>query len=67
VASYPRARRSLSLTVLLAGAADYDATRCDVYCQGKLSPDSYAWIFPHGDTVSIGVGSANKGFRCARR
>ncbi|MEY2921123.1 MAG: hypothetical protein RL261_2428 [Pseudomonadota bacterium] len=45
-----------------AGRADYDATRCDVYYQGKLSPDFYAWIFPHGDTVSIGVGSANKGF-----
>jgi geranylgeranyl reductase len=44
------------------GAADYDATRCDVYYQGRLSPDFYAWIFPHGDTVSIGVGSANKGF-----
>ena len=46
----------------VAGLADYDATRCDVYYQGKLSPDFYAWIFPHGDTVSIGVGSANKGF-----
>ena len=45
-----------------AGAADYDAARCDVYYQGRLSPDFYAWIFPHGDTVSIGVGSANKGF-----
>jgi geranylgeranyl reductase len=44
------------------GCADYDATRCDVYYQGKLSPDFYAWIFPHGDTVSIGVGSARKGF-----
>jgi geranylgeranyl reductase len=44
------------------GNADYDARRCDVYYQGKLSPDFYAWIFPHGDTVSIGVGSANKGF-----
>lgn len=44
------------------GSADYDARRCDVYYQGKLSPDFYAWIFPHGDTVSIGVGSANKGF-----
>jgi geranylgeranyl reductase len=40
----------------------YVATRCDVYYQGKLSPDFYAWIFPHGDTASIGVGSANKGF-----
>jgi geranylgeranyl diphosphate/geranylgeranyl-bacteriochlorophyllide a reductase len=44
------------------GLADYDATRCDVYYQGHLSQDFYAWIFPHGDTVSIGVGSANKGF-----
>jgi geranylgeranyl reductase len=37
-------------------------TRCDVYYQGRLSPDFYAWIFPHGATASIGVGSANKGF-----
>ena len=27
-----------------------------------MSPDFYAWIFPHGDTASVGVGSANKGF-----
>ena len=40
----------------------YSATRCDVYYQGKLSPDFYAWVFPHGDTASVGVGSANKGF-----
>ncbi|WP_270933220.1 geranylgeranyl diphosphate reductase [Falsiroseomonas oryzae] len=40
----------------------YDDQRCDVYYQGKLSPDFYAWIFPHGDTVSIGTGSMQKGF-----
>ncbi|MEM7664996.1 MAG: geranylgeranyl diphosphate reductase [Pseudomonadota bacterium] len=40
----------------------FDAARCDVFYQGKLSPDFYAWVFPHGDTASIGVGSANKGF-----
>jgi geranylgeranyl reductase len=40
----------------------YSRTRCDVYYQGKLSPDFYAWVFPHGDTASVGVGSANKGF-----
>ena len=45
-----------------AGRADYASTRCDVYYQGRLSPDFYAWVFPHGDTVSVGVGSANKGF-----
>ena len=43
-------------------ADSYCATRCDVYYQGKLSPDFYAWIFPHGATASVGVGSANKGF-----
>ena len=41
---------------------DFDADRCDVFYQGKLSPDFYAWVFPHGKTASIGVGSANKGF-----
>jgi geranylgeranyl reductase len=44
------------------GDGDFDAKRCDVYYQGKLSPDFYAWIFPHGEHTSIGVGSANKGF-----
>jgi len=41
---------------------DYDATRCDVYYRGTLSPDFYGWVFPHGDTMSIGTGSADKGF-----
>ncbi len=40
----------------------YDSTRCDIYYQGAFSPDFYAWVFPHGDTASIGTGSANKGF-----
>ncbi len=40
----------------------YDGNRCDVFYQGKLSPDFYAWVFPHGDVASVGVGSANKGF-----
>ncbi|WP_422785419.1 geranylgeranyl diphosphate reductase [Qipengyuania profundimaris] len=40
----------------------FDASRCDVFYQGKLSPDFYAWVFPHGKTASIGLGSANKGF-----
>ncbi len=42
--------------------ASFDRSRCDVFYQHELSPDFYAWIFPHGDTTSIGVGSANKGF-----
>jgi geranylgeranyl diphosphate/geranylgeranyl-bacteriochlorophyllide a reductase len=43
-------------------SADYQESRCDVYYQGHLSPDFYAWIFPHGKTASIGLGSADKGF-----
>ncbi len=40
----------------------FDKARCDIYYNGELSPDFYAWIFPHGKTTSVGVGSANKGF-----
>jgi geranylgeranyl reductase len=40
----------------------FDGSRCDVYYQGQLSPDFYAWIFPHGENTSVGVGTANKGF-----
>jgi len=40
----------------------YDPSRCDVWYQGKLSPDFYGWVFPHGDTLSVGTGSADKGF-----
>lgn len=36
--------------------------RCEIYYRGTLSPDFYAWIFPHGGTMSVGVGSARKGF-----
>lgn len=41
---------------------DYKPDRCDVYYQGHISPDFYGWVFPHGKTASIGLGSANKGF-----
>lgn len=42
--------------------AGYDGSRCDIHYRGDLSPDFYAWIFPHGETASIGTGSAVKGF-----
>ncbi len=42
--------------------ASIDPTRCDVYYDGKLSPDFYAWVFPHGSTISAGAGTAIKGF-----
>jgi geranylgeranyl reductase len=40
----------------------FGAARCDVYYEGHLSPDFYAWVFPHGETTSVGTGSALKGF-----
>jgi geranylgeranyl reductase len=39
-----------------------DPDRCEIHYRGVLSPDFYAWIFPHGDTMSVGSGSARKGF-----
>ena len=40
----------------------YDGARCDVYYQGEVSPDFYGWVFPHGQTMSVGMGSADKGY-----
>ena len=37
-------------------------SRCEIHYRGSLSPDFYAWVFPHGDTMSVGSGSAKKGF-----
>ncbi len=49
-------------TAASAGKSSYDRSRCDVYYDGSMSPDFYSWIFPHGSTMSIGNGSAHKGF-----
>jgi geranylgeranyl reductase len=48
--------------IVRAPVAGFDGGRCDVYYQGRLSPDFYGWVFPHGDTVSVGSGSMCKGF-----
>jgi geranylgeranyl reductase len=40
----------------------FGPARCDVYYQGDLSPDFYAWVFPHGATTSIGTGTEQRGF-----
>jgi geranylgeranyl diphosphate/geranylgeranyl-bacteriochlorophyllide a reductase len=40
-----------------AANADYDPTRCDVIYDGRISPDFYGWVFPHGDQASIGMGT----------
>ncbi len=42
--------------------AGFAGDRCEIHYDGTLSPDFYAWIFPHGDSTSVGVGSAQKGF-----
>ena len=48
--------------VIKSPETGFDRERCDVFYQGKFSPDFYAWIFPHGETASVGLGSAQKGF-----
>jgi geranylgeranyl reductase len=45
-----------------AGTADFDGARCNVVYRGEVSPDFYGWIFPHGETTSVGSGTAIKGF-----
>ncbi|MEM8578255.1 MAG: geranylgeranyl diphosphate reductase [Pseudomonadota bacterium] len=39
--------------------AIYDPERCDVVYDGAISPDFYGWVFPHGATTSVGMGSEN--------
>jgi geranylgeranyl reductase len=52
--------------IVRAPVNGFDGTRCDVYYQGQLSPDFYGWVFPHGETVSVGSGSMRKGFSLRR-
>jgi geranylgeranyl diphosphate/geranylgeranyl-bacteriochlorophyllide a reductase len=40
-----------------AANSDYDPVRCDVIYDGQISPDFYGWVFPHGDTASVGMGT----------
>jgi len=35
----------------------YDPARCDVIYDGRISPDFYGWVFPHGKSASVGMGS----------
>lgn len=35
--------------------------RCDVIYDGRISPDFYGWVFPHGNHTSVGCGSGMKG------
>jgi geranylgeranyl reductase len=40
---------------------DYDPKRCDVIYDGRISPDFYGWVFPHGDQASVGMGTGKDG------
>ncbi|MDP3194929.1 geranylgeranyl diphosphate reductase [Tabrizicola sp.] len=40
-----------------AANSGYDPVRCDVIYDGQISPDFYGWVFPHGDTASVGMGT----------
>ncbi|QYK40585.1 MAG: geranylgeranyl diphosphate reductase [Paracoccaceae bacterium] len=44
-----------------AANADYDPRRCDVIYDGRISPDFYGWVFPHGDHASVGMGTEKDG------
>lgn len=44
-----------------AANADYDPKRCDVVYDGRISPDFYGWIFPHGAQASVGMGTGKDG------
>ena len=40
---------------------DYDPERCDVIYDGGISPDFYGWVFPHGRSASVGMGTGQGG------
>jgi geranylgeranyl reductase len=39
----------------------YDPNRCDVIYDGQISPDFYGWVFPHGKSASVGMGTGMNG------
>lgn len=39
----------------------YDPQRCDVIYDGAISPDFYGWVFPHGSSASVGMGTGIDG------
>ncbi|MEP0964696.1 MAG: geranylgeranyl diphosphate reductase [Roseobacter sp.] len=41
--------------------ASYDPLRCDVVYDGAISPDFYGWVFPHGKSASVGMGTGIEG------
>ncbi|SLN58095.1 Putative oxidoreductase/MT0587 [Roseivivax jejudonensis] len=46
--------------VAAPGPGEYDPDRCDVVYDGRISADFYGWVFPHGSTVSVGMGTEHR-------
>jgi len=44
-----------------AAGGSYDPQRCDVVYDGRISPDFYGWVFPHGAQASVGMGTGAGG------
>ena len=44
-----------------ADPANFSPDTCDVVYDGRISPDFYGWVFPHGTQTSVGCGTARKG------
>ena len=40
---------------------EYHPDRCDVIYDGAISPDFYGWVFPHGSSASVGMGTGIEG------
>lgn len=40
---------------------NWDPARCDVVYDGRISPDFYGWVFPHGPQTSVGMGTEQRG------
>jgi len=40
--------------------AQYQPNRCDVIYDGRISPDFYGWVFPHGGQASVGMGTGRE-------
>ncbi|MGF1446136.1 MAG: geranylgeranyl diphosphate reductase [Pikeienuella sp.] len=45
---------------------NWDPQRCDVIYDGRISPDFYGWVFPHGPCSSVGMGTELRGFDLKR-
>ncbi|MEM9781558.1 MAG: geranylgeranyl diphosphate reductase [Pseudomonadota bacterium] len=39
----------------------FDPECCDVVYDGRISPDFYGWVFPHGPCTSVGMGTEVQG------